>query len=433
MKRSGASKSAPKAGSTTSASMPRRVLYAEAVYGQEEIDAVVHVLKTQAHQLMTGPAVVQFESKIAALFGKKYGIQTNSGSSANMLALASLDLPPGSEVITPACTFSTTVAPLVQQGLTPAFVDVELDTYVIDVNKVEELITPKTRAMMIPNLLGNLADWPRLRAIADEHKLYLVEDSADTVGSLINDQPTGPLSDISTTSFYASHVMTAAGFGGMVCFNQPRLARRALLLRGWGRSSVLSGESEKVEDRFSASIDGLDYDSKFVFESVGYNFLPSEISAAFGLEQFKKLPHYIDIRIRNFKALRRFFERYEEWFVLPRQTPNTRTAWLAFPLVVRDSAPFKRRDLQLHFETEGVQTRPIFAGNILRHPGFSGITRKESVHGYPNSNQIMRGGILLGCHQGIDASQSTYICEVFSRLAKRFSPAFASIPSPRSR
>jgi CDP-6-deoxy-D-xylo-4-hexulose-3-dehydrase len=398
----------------------RRILYAEAIFDQKEIDAVVNVLKSRPHQLMTGPAVSQFEGKIARLFGKKFATMTNSGSSANTLALASLDLPHGSEVITPACTFSTTVAPLVQQGLVPAFVDVELDTYLIDVNKIEELITPQTRALMIPNLIGNIADWPRLRQIADEHKLYVVEDSADTIGSLVDGKPTGALTDISTTSFYASHVMTCAGFGGMACFNQSKLAKQALLLRGWGRSSTLTGESEKVEDRFSTSIDGMGYDTKFVFEGIGYNFLPSEIAAAFGLEQLKKLPHYINARIHHFETLRRFFKQYEDWLVLPRQTPGTRTAWLALPLLVRDSAPFKRRDLQMHFETAGVQTRPVFAGNILRHPGFAHIRRKDSPHGYPNSDQIMRGGILLGCHHGMDPSQLDYISRVFVDFAKRF-------------
>lgn len=400
--------------------LPRRVLYAEAVYGQEEIDAVLNVLKNCPHQLMTGPSVLEFEGRIAALFGKKYGIMTNSGSSANTLAFAALNLPPRSEVITPTCTFSTTVAPLLQQGLVPAFVDIELDTFQIDPKKIEEVITPYTRAMMIPNLIGNVADWPHLRHIADEHKLFIIEDSADTIGSLINGKPTGQLTDISTTSFYASHVMTCCGFGGMVCFNQNRLAKQALLFRGWGRSSSLTGESEKIEDRFATTIDGIGYDSKFLFEGIGYNFLPSEIGAAFGLVQLNKLESYIDIRIRNFGILYSYFKRYEDWFVLPRQTANTRTAWLAVPLVVRDSAPFKRRDLQKYFESTGIQTRPVFAGNILRHPGFSNIKRKESPHGYPNSELVMRGGILLGCHQGMDASQTDYICDMFTSFAERF-------------
>jgi CDP-6-deoxy-D-xylo-4-hexulose-3-dehydrase len=414
------SANARKAPKAKPAPTPRRVLYAEAVYGKQEIDAVTEVLKNRPHQLMNGPAVSEFETKVARLFGKQHGIMTNSGSSANTLALGALDLPPDSEIITPTCTFSTTVAPIVQQGLIPSFVDIELDTFVIDVNKIEEAITPRTRAMLIPNLIGNLADWPRLRELADRYKLYLIEDSADTIGSTVGGEPTGKLSDVSTTSFYASHVMTCGGFGGMASFNEPRLAKRALLLRGWGRSSVFTGESEKVQDRFSSSIDGMAYDSKFIFEGIGYNFLPSEIAAAFGLAQLEKLPGYIDTRIRNFAALTRFFKRHEEWFVLPRQTANTRTPWLAVALVVRDSAPFRRRDLQMHFETHGVQTRPIFAGNILRHPGFSAIKRRDSAHGYPNSDQVMRGGILLGCHQGMDTAQTDYICDVFEQFAQQF-------------
>ena len=396
-----------------------RVLYAEAVYDEREIDAVVQTLKERRHQLMNGPAVIEFEGRIAALVGKKYGVMTNSGSSALTLALAAVNLPRGSEVITPACTFATTVASIVQQNLVPAFVDVGVDTFQIDPEKIEALITPNTKAMMVPNLIGTLADWPRLRAIADAHRLHLIEDSADTVGSLIGGVPTGTLSDTATTSFYASHVITCCGFGGMVSFSDPDLAHRAQLLRGWGRSSAQTGESESVGERFNGSVDGIDYDAKFIFDGIGYNFLPSEVGAAFGLEQLKKLDDYINIRIRNFTKLRAFFEQYEQWFVLPRQAPNTRTAWLAIPLIVRDGAPFTRRDLQVHFETAGVQTRPIFSGNILRHRGFAGIPHTASPEGYPNADQVMRGGILLGCHQGMTKADTGYICDVFRQLAGR--------------
>ena len=185
------------------------------VYDESEIEAVVRVLRTRRLELINGPAVREFEGLVAALFGKTHGVMTNSGSSANMLAVAALDLAPGSEVITPACTFGTTVAPLVQQHLVPAFVDVELDTFQIDAGKVEEAITPRTRAMMVPNLIGNLGDWPRLRQIADAHGLKVIEDSADTIGSLIAGRPIGALSDISTTSFYASHIITCAGAHSM--------------------------------------------------------------------------------------------------------------------------------------------------------------------------------------------------------------------------
>lgn len=232
---------------------------------------------------MGGPTVETFEAGIAALFGKRHGVMVNSGSSANLLALAALDLPRGSEVITPALTFSTTVAPLIQHGFVPAFVDVEPDTYVIDAAQVEDMVGPKTRAMMIPNLIGNLPDWAALRAIAERHGLLLVEDSCDTLGYQYRGGTTGEVTDVAVTSFYASHVMTCAGFGGLLAFSDPALERRARLLRAWGRSSSLLAESERIEDRFGVEMDGVPYDNKFVFEGIGYNFLPSALAAAFGL------------------------------------------------------------------------------------------------------------------------------------------------------
>jgi len=393
-----------------------RVFYAQAVYGREEIDAVVNVLENQSLALMTGPSVTQFEARVAALFGKAYGLMVNSGSSANLLAIAALGLSPGNEVITPALTFSTTVAPLVQHGLVPVFVDVEADTYNIDAGLVEAMIGPKTRAMMIPNLIGNLPEWAPLREIADRHGLKVIEDSADTIGSKYRGEPTGSLSDIATTSFYASHIVTCGGFGGAVCINDPELERRARLLRGWGRSSSILGESEATEDRFNMSISGIDYDAKFVFESPGYNFLPSEMAAAFGLVQLNRLENYANQRVRNFAALTAFFHEYENWFILPRQTNETYTPWLAVPLVVRDNAPFTRRQLQLHFEDQGIQTRTVFTGNILRQPGFKDIDCRTSDAGYPNADQVMRGGFLLGCHQGMSADET----EIIERAFKSF-------------
>lgn len=398
----------------------QRVFYAQAVYGQEEIDAVLDVLHNRSLALMDGPAVKTFEGRVAALFGKPYGLMVNSGSSANMLAIAALGLPAGSEIVTPALTFSTTVAPLLQQGLVPAFVDVEPDTFNIDAARVEEMIGPKTRAMMVPNLIGNLPDWRALREIADRRGLKIIEDSADTLGALCRNETTGRLTDVSTTSFYASHVVTCAGFGGLAAFHDEGLASRARLLRGWGRSSSLRAESESIEDRFGISISGIPYDSKFVFEGIGYNFLPSEIGAAFGLAQLDKLERYIRTRERNFAALYDFFRAYENWFVLPRQRNDVRTAWLAFPLIVRDDAPFSRRDLQVHFETRNIQTRTVFTGNILRQPGFQGMARRESPAGYANADRVMAGGMLLGCHQGLDDEAIACVCDVFRDLARKY-------------
>lgn len=393
-----------------------RVYYAEAVYGEEEIEAVTQVLRNKSLALMDGPSVKNFETRISDVFGKEFGLMVNSGSSANTLAIAALGLAPGDEVITPALTFSTTVAPLTQQGLIPTFVDVEPDSYVIDPDLIEGMIGSKTKAMMIPNLIGNLADWGRIKEIAEKHGLKTIEDSADTIGSLYQGEPTGKRSDIATTSFYASHVITGAGFGGMVCFNDEDLYRRAKQLRGWGRSSSLFGESEAIEDRFNVQVDGVEYDSKFVFGDIGYNFLPSEISAAFGLVQLDRLDEYGARRENNFEVLRTFFADYEEWFILPRQQPQTRTYWLAMPLIVRSGAPFSRKELQIHFESHGVQTRTVFTGNILRQPGFAKIPHTADDRGYPNADRVMEGGILLGCHQGMEETRLDYLCDVFKQL-----------------
>lgn len=397
-----------------------RVFYAKAVYGAEEVAAVTDVLTHRPLELMGGPTVETFEARIAALFGKRHGLMVNSGSSANLLAIAALDLPRGSEVITPALTFSTTVAPLVQHGLVPAFVDVEPDTYVIDAARVEDMVGPKTRAMMIPNLIGNLPDWAALRAIADRHGLVLVEDSCDTLGYEYRGGTTGEVTDVAVTSFYASHVMTCAGFGGLLAFNDPALERRARLLRGWGRSSSLFAESERSEDRFGVEMDGVPYDNKFVFEGIGYNFLPSALAAAFGLVQLERLPGFIEARIRNFARLHELFASYDRWFILPRQRADTRTAWLAFPLIVRDDAPFRRRELQEHLEALGIQTRTVFTGNILRQPGFRNIERRDHPARYPHADQVMRGGMLLGCHQGLDPEQLAYMIDALRRFLERW-------------
>ena len=394
-----------------------RVHYAEAVYGQEEIDAVVDVLENSRHALMTGPRVADFEDKVSSLFGKSDGVMVNSGSSANTLAVQSLGLESGSEVITPALTFSTTVAPILQAGLVPVFVDVEPDTFNIDAGAIERMVGPKTRAIMTPNLIGNLPDWATIRGIADRHALNVIEDSADTIGSTYLGDPTGTLTDISTTSFYASHVMTAGGFGGMVSTSAPDIAERARLLRGWGRTSSIRDESERVEDRFDVSVDGVEYDAKFLFAGVGYNFLPSEMSAAFGLVQLQRLPEYSKRRQGNFQALYEFFAGYEDWFRLPRQNGDAVTAWLAFPLIVKDAAPFDRRALQTAFENADVQTRVVFTGNVLRQPGFSDMPRREDELGYPNADRVMEAGILLGCHQGMGAAEVEYMCDTFSAYA----------------
>lgn len=393
-----------------------RVNYGQTVHGEPEIEAVVNVLRTSTQ---LGDNVREMERRVARLFDKRHGIMVNSGSSANFLAIKLLDLPAGSEVITPALTFATTVAPLVQNGLVPAFVDVVPGTYNIDVDEIEAMITPQTRAMMIPSLIGNLPDWDRIRAIADTHKLIVVEDSADTLGATLHGRSTGSRAHISTTSFYGSHVINAGGTGGMLCVDDPEQLRRGLLLRSWGRSSSLFSQSETIENRFNVTLDGIPYDAKFVFEELGYNLEPNEMGAAFGLVQLDKLVANIEMREANFARHRTFFRQYEDWFVLPQQLSAARTGWLAFALTLRAGAPFSRRDMQVFLEQQDIQTRPVFTGNILRQPAMKNVKAHVSAGGYPVADAVMRGGILLACHHGLEAEQIDYMHERFSAFAAR--------------
>lgn len=393
------------------------VPYGCTVHGEEEIAAVVNVLRTSTQM---GKHVREMEEKVGASFHAKKGVMTNSGSSANLLAIKVPNLPKGSEVITPVLTFSTTVSPIVQEGLVPVFVDVEPGTYNIDAKQVEAMITDKTKALMIPNLLGNLPDWKQLRDIADKHQLLVIEDSADTLGATIDGKSAGRFTDISTTSFYGSHVINCAGNGGMVCFKNDEFVNRAKLLRSWGRSSSLFVESEAIENRFNVMIDDIPYDAKFVFETLGYNLEPNEAGAAFGLVQFSKLDNNIRLREEAIKQHLAFFKEYEDWFILPRQLPNSRTGWLALALTIKEGAPFSRRDLQIFMEKRNIQTRTVFTGNILRQPGYKNIPRKEAPGGYPNADHVMRGGILMACHHGLKPGMIDHIHESFEVFAKQF-------------
>ena len=385
-----------------------RVPYGQTVHGEEEIAAVVDVLRTSTQM---GARVRKFEERIAGLFAKRHGIMVNSGSSALEIATELMALPEGSEVVTPVLTFATTVSPLVRARLVPSFVDVEPDTFNIDVERIEAAITPATRAIVVPSLIGNLPDWDRIGQIAKARGLILVEDSADTLGATLRGTSTGTRSDISTTSFYGSHVINCAGNGGMLCVSRDDWAEEARLLRSWGRSSSLFVESENIENRFNVDVGGIPYDAKFVFSRIGHNMEPSEMGAAFGLVQLDRLAGNIAVRERNFARQLAFFSEFEELFVLPRQMPDSVTGWLAFPFIVRDEAPFIRRDLQIHLEKAGIQTRTVFTGNILRQPGFAGVEHREVPGGYPNADRVMRGGMLLGCHHGLTDAQLDYVHE----------------------
>ncbi len=391
------------------------VPYGRTVHGEEEVEAVVKVLRTSTQM---GKNVREMEERVSTLYDKKYGIMVNSGSSALYLAADLLDYEPGAEIITPALTFSTTVAPIVKKGWIPAFIDVEEGTYNLDANKVEEMITPKTKAMIIPNLMGNLPDWKALREIADKHNLFILEDSADTLGAEIGGASSGRFTDMSTTSFYGSHIINCGGNGGMLCVNQDAHYDRGRLLRSWGRSSSLFVESEKIENRFNVEVDGIPYDAKFVFEEPGYNIEPSEMGAAFGVVQLNKLKHNIDTRTANYLRMREFFAQYEEFFILPKQLPDSRTGWLAYASTIRETAPFIRRDLQIFLEKRNIQTRTVFTGNILRQPGFKNVACKKAAGGYPESDKVMRGGMLLACHHGLSEEQIAHVMESVTLFMK---------------
>ena len=386
-----------------------KISYAKTVYGQEEIDAVVKCLNesTQMGRYSRG-----FEAKIANLFNKKACLYVNSGSSALYIGIEALNFPKGSEVITPALTFGTTVGCLVKNNLIPVFVDVEPLSYCIDANKIEEMISDKTVAILAPNLMGNLCDWPIIKEIADKYNLKVIEDSADTLGATINGKSSGYFSDMSITSFYGSHIINCAGNGGALLLNDQAAISKAKLLRSWGRSSSLFDEkSEAIENRFNIDIGGIDYDAKFVFETLGYNLEGNEVGAAFGLTQLKKLNENIKIREQNFNRQNDFFNNYSDKFSTPKQLKDSKTGWLAYPILINKEAEFSRKEFQIYLEKRNIQTRVVFTGNVIRQPMMRNVNYRTNSSGYINSDSVMERGVLLPLHHGMTD-------QMFERLHK---------------
>jgi CDP-6-deoxy-D-xylo-4-hexulose-3-dehydrase len=387
-----------------------RVHYAASVHGEEEIAAVMEVLRDEARGLWVGRRVGAMEREVAALFGKRLGVMCNSGSSALYLAVELLRLPPGSEVITSGLTFSTDVAPLVRAGLVPAFVDVEPGTYNLDAGRLEEMVSDRTRAILAPNLVGNAPDWDRIRAVADAHGLKVIEDSCDALGSKLRGTPTGTRSDISVTSFAASHIITCAGNGGMVVLDDDELRDRALLLRRWGRRSELHFFGTKRRDRnFWEDLDGIRYDNQFIFDELGWNFEPSELGAAFGLEQLKKLDANWARRQRNFDLYNDFLSRHSDRFELPRLLDGLDTAWLCYPLTIRGGAGFSRSEIQQFLDDHDVDTRTVWTGNVTRQPMMRGVEFRTPADGLPTCDNVMERGFLLPCNHGMVDDDVAYV------------------------
>jgi len=357
-------------------------------YGEEEIKAVNACL--EAGWLAPGPLTAEFEAKVAALFAKKHGLMVNSGSSANLLLACVLELK-GKKVVTPACTFATTVAPLLQVGAEPVFCDVVPGAYVPTVEAVMAVVTDETACCCIPNLVGNHFDWAGLRKALDDagrKDIILWEDSADTIVHT-------EASDVSITSFYSSHVITAGGGGGMVMFNDEKLKMKALQYRDWGR---VGNNSEDFSERFGHEVDGMEYDFKFLYSCVGYNLKSTEMNAAFGLVQLQKLDGFV--KKRN-ALVKRYLENLKGTkFVLPDNSrePN----WLAFPLMTKN-----RKSCLQWLEEHNVQTRVCFAGNITRHPAFRHLYAE-----FPAADQIMAEGFLVGAHHGLTEEDVDYVCDV---------------------
>jgi CDP-6-deoxy-D-xylo-4-hexulose-3-dehydrase len=397
----------------------RRIDYAGSVHDEREIAAVVEVLRGGPTALRIGKNVKAMETRVAELFGKRRGVMCNSGSSALYLAIELLGLEPGDEIVTSAVTFATDIAPMVRAGVVPAYVDVTPDTYQVDVDAIEAMIGPRTRAILAPNLIGNAPDWDHIRAIADRHGLRVVEDSCDALGLTLRGTPTGARADISLTSFALSHIITAAGTGGMLCLDDPDLADRALLLRRWGRRSEIQlfGSAKGTGQRFFSEIEpGLEYDNLFIFDEPGWNFEPSELAAAFGLVQLDKLAGNLARRQRSFDVTYSHVARWPQLFTPPRLTDGVTTGWHMFPFLINPDAGIRRAELQQWMEQRGVDTRMVWTGNATRQPAFRDTPHRAPSGGLPNADRVMRWGLVLPNHHAMDDGDCDYIGECLEQF-----------------
>ncbi len=405
--------------------MNSKIFYNETNYNEAEIKSVVKVLKKSKHSLVGGNNTKDFEIQVSKMFGKKYGLFVNSGSSAILLALAALNLPKNSEIITPSLTFSTTISPILQMNLVPKLIDIEVDTLNIDISKIEKAINNKTKAFLIPNLMGNIPEWKKIRKLLKNKKIHLIEDSADTIGYSINNENTGKITDITTTSFYASHIITCGGIGGMVCTNDKKIYEKMKIIRGWGRSSELFTADSKqsindnINSRFNIKIDSIHYDRKFLFSEPGYNFLAPEICAAFGLTQLKKFTKLYKKRVQNFEYLKKLFtNNLNNKLIIPKQNKGVDTIWLAYPIILRQDNNKLRNKLQIYLEKNNIQTRPIFSGNITRQPILKNKKYIKTEKEYSSSDFVMKNGLLVGCHPKLNKKELDYIYKnIFNFLA----------------
>lgn len=403
------------------------VQYSGGVFDDKEINASVDSLISGWFGL--GKKAQALEEGLAAFVGAKGTILTNSGSSSNLLAVASLcsklfpmHLNPGDEVITAACGFPTTVNPLVQYGLIPVFLDINPETYNLEATDVERAISPKTKAIMVAHTLGNPIELDKIMDLCHRYNLFLIEDNCDALGSTYDGKRTGAWGILGTQSFYPPHHMTM-GEGGAVHYNDLRFERITRSLRDWGRSCWCRGDEKRThgacEARFKYKIAGKPYDHKYLFHQIGYNLKPIEPQAAMGVEQLKRMPGFIKARKRNFRRLMKHLTQWEKFFFLPKALPKADPCWFSLPLTIRDDAPFTRLDITLFLEERMIQTRPLFGGNLPRQPAYARV-KYRVIGDLTNSDRVLFNTFFVGVYPGLTDEMIDYIGENISKFCNKF-------------
>ncbi|MDG2026447.1 MAG: aminotransferase class I/II-fold pyridoxal phosphate-dependent enzyme [Acidimicrobiales bacterium] len=384
---------------------------------EREIEAVVAVMRGNP-TLDIGEATEALEQRTAELLSKQHGLMVNSGSSALRIAIDLLHLERGDEILTSPLCFSTDIAPMVQSGIVPVFADITPNTYQIDTDGIEAMIGPRTKAILVPNLCGNCPDWDAIRAVADTHGLMVIEDSADVLDSWQRGTRTGTRSDITITSYARSHAMTAGGTGGLVGVNDPDLYNEALSLRRWGRRSeeyLFGTRKDEGIERFGSLADGTPYDLIFTFDTIGYNFEPNELSAAYGLVQIDKLPGFNEQRRSNWAKLNDHVAE-RDGVTGGDTTEDTDTTWMRFCFTLDDDFALGRNEVQQFLAGRGVSTRMVWTGNILRQPAFAEIEHRQPEGGLPNCDRMMDRSLALPIYHALNADHMGYICEQVDEL-----------------
>lgn len=375
--------------------------------------------------LTAGRYANDFEYKFAKFMDVKHCLLVNSGSSANLVAFTTLTSPKlgdrrlkkGDEVITVAAGFPTTINPIIQNGLIPVFVDVELATYNIKVAELEKALSDKTKAIMIAHTMGNPFNLEAIMEFANKNSLFVIEDCCDAVGSTYNGKKVGTFGHLSTVSFYPAHHMTM-GEGGAVLTNDNELMRIATSLRDWGRDCNCGpGADNTCGRRFSMQYGKLPvgYDHKYVYSHIGYNLKVTDMQAAVGLAQLEKLPSFIERRKENFAKISIELEKYQEYFILPKATENSEPSWFGFPITVKENEKFSRNELTMYLELNMIMTRLLFAGNITKQPAYLDIECRV-VGELINTDYIMNNTFFIGVYPGINDVQITYISEIFKNF-----------------